>query len=124
MARPSTLFIAAVLASCILLATSVPVNSNRRGLKSVASAKENGQTGYAGKPQEPATAAGYGNYRGEQQYEEKRYDESDDDEKQYYGERPSGPDYYHHQEDDYPKVEAKQLCLQESKRVDNAGLQT
>lgn len=125
MARLYIPVLVVVLASSILLATAVPVNSNRRGLKSIATAQENGETGYAGK-QEPDTATGYGQYREEQLYEEKRYDESDDDgdEKQYYGERPSGPDYYHHQAEDYPKVEAKHLCLQESKRVTAAGLQT
>jgi hypothetical protein len=118
MARSSSALVVAVLASCILLATAVPVNSNRRGLKSVATAQEDGHVG----KQEPATAAGYGGYREEQQYEEKRYD-SDGDEKQYYGEKPSGPDYYHQQEEDYPKVEAKHLCLQESKRTTTAGVQ-
>lgn len=117
MARSSSIVFIAVLASCILLAKAVPVNSNRRGLKSVAKPQDEGHVG----KQEPATAAGYGGYRGGQQYEEKRYDSDDDDEKQYYGERPSGPDYYQHQEEDYPKVEAKHLCLQESKRTGADG---
>jgi hypothetical protein len=101
-----------VLASCILLATAVPVNSNRRGLKSVATAHEDGTNS----TKQPAIVAEYREYAPEQPDEEEGHG-SGDDEKQYYGERSSGPDYYHQQdEENYPKVEAKHLCLQESKR--------